>query len=528
MNEEYNDFIDIGMGEEMAPQIPENDSFDTEGALNEDIVEKFNLPKYVKGKSFAEASKLIDKKFQDRNDQASLETKEELLERLADAQEYLKVQHEEISKSLMNNSQEVPEMGEGMIPPGAEEFMGGNNMSGIPDMGQMGGPEQPFDPGMMMQPGDNLFEEGGLVFDKENIGKSIGGVLGAYNLASGLSDHSEIDQSGKSGRIGQIDSSKTITGAIGSGASTGGTIGSVFGPLGTAIGSGIGALAGGIGGVFSAIGKKKRATRANRNAAFIQSNELSREDNLFRWGGNGDERDPIQLTNELEPLGYSLDSFDLEPSTLSKRGIVSLSKPPSRKSIPYGDILRLSPIIGNVTNRIKKPTTERGPRMDRKYQRDYIDQNSLYNQLNSMNVDRRLSESSGGNQGALMANMTGSHLNRLRGQSQIAQQIARHNAQQNAMAQQFDAGIDQTNMRMDAMYQENKARDRAAYETAKQAQRNAIFDDIGNIGRELGDKQTIRNIFGYNEKGEYLGDKEAMKRYKEYKKYLKSKKKSKK
>ncbi len=58
------------------------------------LMKQFNLPDYIRGKSFAEASKAINSKFEDRNDKASLKTKNELLQRLADAQEYLKMQQQ--------------------------------------------------------------------------------------------------------------------------------------------------------------------------------------------------------------------------------------------------------------------------------------------------------------------------------------------------------------------------------------------------------------------------------------------------
>lgn len=53
---------------------------------------KYNLPSYLKGKTFAQASKLLEEKFKDRNDPASLRTKEELFARLAKYQEEMKAQ----------------------------------------------------------------------------------------------------------------------------------------------------------------------------------------------------------------------------------------------------------------------------------------------------------------------------------------------------------------------------------------------------------------------------------------------------
>ena len=61
----------------------------------EDIISKFNLPSYIKGKSFAEASKIINKRSGDRTDVESVETKRELLDRLKQAQEFVKSQEQE-------------------------------------------------------------------------------------------------------------------------------------------------------------------------------------------------------------------------------------------------------------------------------------------------------------------------------------------------------------------------------------------------------------------------------------------------
>ena len=55
-----------------------------------EITQKFNLPKYIHGKSFAEASKIIESKFKGRTDKEAMDTKEDLMSRLRDAQEYVK------------------------------------------------------------------------------------------------------------------------------------------------------------------------------------------------------------------------------------------------------------------------------------------------------------------------------------------------------------------------------------------------------------------------------------------------------
>ena len=63
------------------------------------LIEQFKLPKYIKGKSFSKASQAIEGKFKGRNDKASLDTKQALIERLRAAQEHIKMQMEAANPS---------------------------------------------------------------------------------------------------------------------------------------------------------------------------------------------------------------------------------------------------------------------------------------------------------------------------------------------------------------------------------------------------------------------------------------------
>lgn len=94
-----------------------------------DLYKQFNLPSYIKNKSFADASKLIENKFKDRNDKTSLNTKGELMQRLADAQEYLKMQ-----QGLAANAESVPDMNEGQVPEGMEQFFLGGAFNNYDDV----------------------------------------------------------------------------------------------------------------------------------------------------------------------------------------------------------------------------------------------------------------------------------------------------------------------------------------------------------------------------------------------------------
>jgi hypothetical protein len=63
-----------------------------------DVTSQFNLPNYIKGKTFAEASAVIAKKFKDRNDPESIATLNDLQGRLQKAQEHVKAVQEARTK----------------------------------------------------------------------------------------------------------------------------------------------------------------------------------------------------------------------------------------------------------------------------------------------------------------------------------------------------------------------------------------------------------------------------------------------
>lgn len=83
--------------------------------MKTDIIKKFKLPNYIKGKSASEGAKLIEDTFKDRKDAYAEESKKTLLQRLAQAQEYI--------KAKSNSSQpDQNQMEEG----GFDEWMGEN------------------------------------------------------------------------------------------------------------------------------------------------------------------------------------------------------------------------------------------------------------------------------------------------------------------------------------------------------------------------------------------------------------------
>lgn len=93
----------------------------------EEHLSQMGIPPKLRGKTFADASKIINNQFKDRNDPISLKTKTALLDRLAQSQETLKAEQQakqaQLQQAVMTNSEVVPDMMNGAVPQGMEEFV---------------------------------------------------------------------------------------------------------------------------------------------------------------------------------------------------------------------------------------------------------------------------------------------------------------------------------------------------------------------------------------------------------------------
>ncbi len=246
--------------------------------MKSELIKEFNLPTYIKGKSFAEASKAIDKKFSERNDSAAMETKQELMGRLAKAQEYVKMQ-----ESLKANAGQVPDMMNGQVPEGFEDFAPQNQM--------FNGGRLPVETVSTLQPNgvqmanptDGIVagDTSGLTAPGVEAPASGPGAAGVAGMATAALDFGTqmfgdtgVDSSGLAGRQ---EKGNVAMGALGS-AAKGAQAGMALGPWGAAAGAVIGGAAGIIGGSKA----NKEIREGNMNASRIENNKYS---NDFAWGG---------------------------------------------------------------------------------------------------------------------------------------------------------------------------------------------------------------------------------------------------
>jgi len=252
-----------------------------------DLIKKFNLPKYIKGKSFSDASKLIEGKFKDRLDKVSLNTKKELLNRLSKAQEYTKMQ-----QSLKENSTQVPDQLDGQIPQGMEQYT------------------------------QNQSNDGGYIEDEGtgNYMQAAQGVLEMGNSLFGKPKQVNPDENKVSG------SNAAIGGAL-----KGAQAGMAFGPWGAAIGG----LAGGVSGLIGGKKRNNAIEEVKENQTHLAYNNLM---NNYSFGGysnlntNPSNNDPKNkkpkptlenintIKSNMEKQGRGFNAQEV--ADLAKKGIV--------------------------------------------------------------------------------------------------------------------------------------------------------------------------------------------------------------
>lgn len=534
--------------------------------LTSELVSQFNLPRVLANKTAAEATKIINTKFEGRNSTIDNSTKKAMLDRIAEAQETVKQieaqKQAEIAEALNINSTMGPEdQMNGEIPQGMEEFLPQKQMF-------LGGDKNDNE--------DNTDEEEIGIVDMINLGTT---ALDLGNTAFGKTG---VDTSGATDvNPGNI----SVGSSAFSGAAKGALAGSVFGPLGTGVGAAIGGVAGLVGGGRA----KKDALKAHQNFEIGQSNKLTSN---FKYGGNmyndggylnrfktshiednpdyqaqGPEglfktniprvgsslpkkgqfykesfnqmRKPL-VSNEIgfkSKLNYNdPDVTTLSPEQLqenngavtartfgpqpnghyegemnngSKIGNV-LNKTGQYLKDNYGNILRYSPVAMNALqlHKLNKSGYDTVNPMinNTRYNPQYMDEKALVNQINAESnyAGNALANSSNGSMGTLRDNILASQLAKTKGLSDAYSRVAEVNRNENKTGQQFNLGIDEANIARRIAAEDKTAMNKGNWETNKSRLLGQIGTDLGNIGLEQERNNMAEAMTGYTRKGKYL------------------------
>jgi hypothetical protein len=489
------------------------------------LIKQFNLPSYIKGKSFAQASKLIQDKFKDRKDKVSQDTLNALLSRLRDAQESVKPKP---------SPQEQPQQ---------EQFGFGGQANG----------------------------------EKPGVNAYLGAATSALDFGNQLFGNTNVDVYGNDG-------AQTTSGVVdaASGALKGAEAGIAFGPLGGVIG-------GVIGGVSSFIGGERRNKDIHKAQQNKSSREYNISMNNFANGGHINEysglTDPptyirsrrnnnkvldyiyadtadknstpnldvgytayganMMKNTDLLNIKNTIKNNDFKKASEEFLGVKSnlnddafnftingdVSKftesNPNMKSSADGtytnnfkfkdsklgrfldnnkSALRYAPIAMNAYQlaTMKKPEIERLNRLDSRYQQQYVDERRLINSVNEGFGTGQALEGSGGSLGRYSTLSRANQLNKTKAISDAYMKVSDVNRAENSKAQSFNKETDIFNIGQDNRERDINARNRAAYDNNKSKYLSAIGTDLGQIGKEYLYKDQAENIFGYDWKGEYL------------------------
>jgi len=168
------------------------------------------------------------------------------------------------------------------------------------------------------------------------------------------------------------------------------------------------------------------------------------------------------------------------------------------------DLLRTAPIFRNLLKKDEEAEYTSYNRLGDRFKKSRIDEANLQNRLDnaSANTRRALLEASGGNTGLATTGLFQSHINDLKGASAAAFQQQGFDAGQNQMEQQFNLGVNQSNLQTDILEKDANAANRAATDDINRERKNAAWEDIGLLGKEgkLGD--ILKKTTGYNPSGD--------------------------
>jgi len=171
-----------------------------------------------------------------------------------------------------------------------------------------------------------------------------------------------------------------------------------------------------------------------------------------------------------------------------------------------GNLARYAPIAANAYQlaKLKKPEMERLDRLGNRYKPEYVDEAQLQNIANqTMNNTVNAISQSGASQGQTRASILGSQLERTKALSDAYSQAAVQNRATNDRAQQFNLGIDSTNLQQSNAELDINDRNQAAYDTEKSKLIGKIGENIGNVGNEQVYKKIAITTTGYNWLAEY-------------------------
>lgn len=473
--------------------------------INQSDIDSLFLPKELKDKTFAEASKYINNVLKDNpNDNIIKKTVKKQLDSLTLGNEKARLSKEEMDLNMEEDSDYYPEE-ESMEMTSNQMFLGGDE------------DKEQIDP------------------SKEDYAQAAGTALSLGNMAFG---NTGIDTTGADGQMMETGS---VGGGMAKGAMSGASAGAAFGPWGAAIGGVVGGAAGWIGGAKA----KRDGLEHNKNVNI--KNSMQNVNDFSDGGSFGDLTDKKNSRKGLidqfgmygnfdvqnEPLGYGqfpqgpITDGDEYASLVGNRYPGSYDDTYVKPEDPYAQkergvsAMQYAPILGNALNyldsRKDKADMTSLDRIDSRFKPSYVDEMTLQNSIGNDfdNTVNSLSSATNGSEGALRANILGAGLNRSKAMSDAYIKADEINRNQDTAGQQFNLQIDQGNVSQSNLEKDINAKSIAATEDGKTVARNRLFDSIGGLGKEQTYNNRLQTMTGYDSQGNYTqGDQGLLERLK--------------
>jgi hypothetical protein len=485
--------------------------------LTPEIIRQYNLPKTLNNKTVAEATKIIDSKFKDRSDKISMSTKDNMLSKIAEAQEAMKP-----AEPLVNPEQNQMFLG------GDLEVEGENSVPGLQQgLGALTSLASGDKEGVVSGGASMAGSLAGTAIGGP-IGGMIGGTLGgiAGDLINGASQRKKARQLNNKNHI--INSSN-----FSNDFAMGGKMYANKGPI-----------------VPDYI--KKNALDFQKFALTKDKNALPKFGADGSWGNESNKAYSKYGNDYKNFLSNSINSNDIEnlktlntPSTqfgtydkLSQEAQNGLNiteginpqinnfnqteadkiyKNSKSDILPKADLTKLGNTLGQAAryapiatnayqlSQLKKPGYSRLDRLDQRFNPEYVDERSLQNIVsnetnNSINA---LSGATNGSMGALRSNILGAGINRTKAMSDAYMNAEAQNRATNVQAQQFNAGVNQANIAQSNAELDINDRNQAAYRNEKSKFISGIGEGVGDIGKEETFKRIAKNTYGYKWDGSY-------------------------
>lgn len=432
-------------------------------------VKQFNLPKYTAGKTNADASKLIEKKFEDREDNASNSTKKILLDRLAKAQEYNKLEREaalydlSVDQLIMQKEAEEEERAKTeqmtadkeaseQLPPGTEEQL-------------QNAPIEPLE-------GTNQFAPGGDL--------NLSGLSGLTGMADAAM--TDLDSEQRVREHQNVGGSAIKYGVMGAGVGT-----MIFPGIGTAAGAAVGAATG-------------------ATIATVSNNKIA---------GEQQEADQEDAGNKLRAAGFNSNAYGGYNSMKDGDAI-------NKAMGASGALMSLTPLISNAVSAatIERNDPNKYARVGRTYVPQFDDEESRLNVINEgfSGSEDLIAGASAGNLGAYRANITGLGAHKAMARSKGFDAVNAINRRERGLLNADFASAAKENVDLyNQEYLENR-QDKAAYDADRRAYMTATMEGLGDLGNMLATNsigETTYNWWGGKKRTD--AEKKAAKDTKDYK-----------